>query len=319
MKKVLAVLALPIIMSGCSMQGNVSSDSVPQNTYPQTRELQTAAPETETETASEETAEAIEAEPTKEADLPFRNSAAYKVYETENWASGSRYISAITYDAHDNEILWEFYDENGERTYYRETAYEYDGEGNVIKEYRSVDDYYVSEYENGRETSWAHYENGEFDYGLTHEYYPNGDYKCAWTCFSGGVPYTTGFYEYEYDESGRMTVCREKSDEGELKYTEYYTYDENGNKTECLQIKNADYFEDLDESYAVIRDKYTYCDDGNVLTFVRTCETFDGAVSTEIVTEYKYDEQGRMSSMEEFKNGEFNVLIEYSYEMIETD
>lgn len=313
MKKAIAVLALMIIMSGCSVQENASA-SVTQDTASQTLLFKVA--DSETETTPEETAEITEAEPMEEADLPFRNSAAYKVYETENWASGSRYISVITYDEHDNEIIWEFYDENGECTYYRETAYEYDGEGNAIKEYKSADDYFVSEYENGKKTSWTHYENGEFDYGLTHEYYPNGDYKCAWTCFRGGEPHTMNFYEYEYDESDRMTVCREKSSEGELKNTEYYTYDEIGNKTESLLIKNAEYYEDLDESTAVIRYKWTYGDDGNVLTSVKTCETFDGAVTNEIVTEYKYDEQGRVISKEEHKNGEFNVLIEYTYEMI---
>lgn len=74
----------------------------------------------------------------------------------------------------------------------------------------------------------------------------------------------------------------------------------------------------MDESREVERYKRTHDADGNVLTFVKTYESRDGTVAYENSGEYKYDEQGRVVSLEErYASGEI-VLTEYTFEIIES-
>ncbi|MGN0596645.1 MAG: hypothetical protein ACI4J1_04885 [Ruminiclostridium sp.] len=308
MKKTLAVFAMLGLLSGCA-GGSGTTESTLQSADNQTEQSETSYWDTESEAVSEEPL--FEA-----ADLPFRNKAAYKVTEKQSWSNGSDYVYVKTYDEHDNVIVYETYNENGELTYKKETAYEYDGDGNIVKEYYSRDNYYATEYENGRKARWLYYENGELCTEYIYEYYPNGDFKCMWSSYNGGEPFTHRIYEYEYDEKGRQSLCREISNEGELKETFGYFYDDSGNLTEWVTTKNFDYYEDLDESRGVIRYRYTYSDSGKMLTSVKTAESLDGAVSSEFFTQYKYDEQDRIISQTEYSNGELNMIAEFTYEMM---
>lgn len=203
MKKALALLIFAVLLTGCAKQESAPAESALPPATQQTRQMHTAAPETETATVEPTT------EPLLEIDeLPFHNKAAYKVYEKQTTTSGKTFLTVKTYDEHDNVILREDFDETGEVYYSKETAYEYDEDGNVVKEYYGSDKYGVN--------------------------------------------------------------------------------------------------------------KRTYDADGNVLTFVKTYEYRDGTVAYENSGEYKYDEQGRVVSLEErYASGEI-VLTEYTYEMIES-
>lgn len=317
MKKVLAVLIFAVLLTGCAKQESAPVESAAPPATQQTRQMQTAAPEPETATA-EPTIEPT-TEPLVEIDeLPFHNKAAYKVYEKQTNSGGKSYLTVKTYDEHDNVILREDFDETGEVYYSKETAFEYDEEGNAIREYCGSDAYYETEYQDGKEVRWLYYDEGELLSESTYEYYPNGDFKCVWSSHDGCEPYAWMIFEYEYDEQGRIIVSREKNDDDELKYTKYLTYDDSGNVAESVVYRELSYYENLDESREVERYKWTHDADGNVLTFVKTYETRDGTVAYENSGEYKYDEQGRVVSMEErYASGEI-VLTEYTYEMIES-
>lgn len=312
MKKALIIMTSLMLLAGCSQTENAPEQSTTKYTDIETRQVQTAE---DTETVTETDMSYAETEE-EEVELPFHNEAKYKVYKKTTYSDNSSYIDIKTYDEHDNVILRESYDGEGEFSHIKESAYEYDGDGNVVKQYESIDDYYVSEYENGRKIRYIHYYKGEISFELTHEYYPNGDYKCGWFSYDGDEPFMWSYYEYEYDENGRHSICRELTDEGVPMNTDYYTYDESGNVAEKVIIKNSDYYVDLDESRAVRRYKWTYDDNGNQLTSVITYESLDGVVSMEDVTEFKYDEQDRLVSETLYHNGEFDMVTEYTYEDI---
>ena len=118
--------------------------------------------------------------------------------------------------------------------------------------------------------------------------------------------------EYEYDEEGRLLVCRRTGyeDGSVVSRTDHeYVYDEHGSE---ISFTESTY----DEAGAVVSVRtetktYAYDDEGRVTSRVTVPENGEYGSS---VTKFEYDEEGRLVRKEEKSAEGASTVAEYGYE-----
>lgn len=203
-----------------------------------------------------------------------------------------------TYDEYGNLILCVIYN----RSYSRideKIKYEYDENGNMIKEVhhknpqtvgywteRDLDFWWEYEYdENGREIkSIRHDSDGTVNWNEI-EYDENGNkIRDAWYNGEGTLEQTA--YEWEYDENGREVNEIYKID-GIVRITEENEYDEDGYIIKEIQINYDNMGRKTKEEVC----RYTYDEKKNMIKYALVnCE---GKETESLRWEKEYDEEGR--------------------------
>ena len=216
-------------------------------------------------------------------------------------ACGSAQSQGTTTDAYLQSYLAQnsfTMEENGVKKMY--TDYEatqklfelYTAEGNseMLQRFTKVEDSLLKMEKNvptGTEITYCHYDAS----GVLQK-----------TCQSTDL---TVFFTYHYDEAGRLTekrLFRAGATEPEAVCT--YKYDKNGN---CTRYQ--------DENGKVSTFKYTYDDDGTVLTGPRVEFMPEGSlVSDTIRYTYEYDAQGRVSRMAGQQTNGKDISYEFVYD-----
>ena len=189
-------------------------------------------------------------------------------------------------------------EENGVKTEY--TDYEaaqklfelYTAEGNseMLQRFTKAEDSLLKMEKNvptGKEITYCHYDSQ----GVLQK-----------TCQSTDL---TAFFTFHYDEEGRLVekkLFRAGSAEPEAVCT--YKYDKNGN---CTRYQ--------DENGKVSTFKYTYDDNGTVLTGPRVQFMPEGTIISDTIRyTYEYDEQGRVIRMAGQQTNGKDISYEFIYD-----
>jgi len=167
------------------------------------------------------------------------------------------------YDDYGNKIKYYLADAEGNALENTEWKYEYDDNGNIMREETYYDGklYYVSEY--------AKDEDGEIYHVKSSDYQDDGSY-----------------YVYEYTNQGNSENTFGYDAEGNLTYESYseFLYDSNGYQYESKTTVN---YIDIGEKYV-----YEYDEHNNLLS--RSCTLADGTVQYEYTYEREYNDEGRI-------------------------
>ena len=168
----------------------------------------------------------------------------------------------------------------------------YTAEGNaeMLKRFTKVEDKLLKMEKNvptGTETTYCHYDSQ----GVLQKTYHSTDLKT--------------FFTFHYDETGRLTEKKQFS-VGSSEPTAIctYKYDKNGN---CTRYQ--------DEKGKVSTFKYTYEDDGTVLTGPRVEFMPEGTLLSDTIRyTYEYDAQGRVSRMAGQQTNGKDISYEFTYD-----
>lgn len=179
------------------------------------------------------------------------------VKETTTTAGVLEYVYTYKYDDNGNtlESTSTYYDKEGKETSKYIHIYERDANGKTLKEHNTeysngtLTRETINTYEydaNGRRTKehYGTYRNGELAsfYAYTYEYDANGN-QTKYNYYSSDAwreDKLVCVYEYTYNEQGLKTVSARtdygSSEDSLYRTKEYYSYDQNGHKTEELYV-----------------------------------------------------------------------------------
>lgn len=198
-----------------------------------------------------------------------------------------------------SEVEYTYYDQNGNITAYGSTKYAYDIYGNVAQ---------TIEYMNDEPVRRTDCRYDEADNIIKQTDYDLG----------GWFPKRVNTAVYTYDDQGRLTSSTHR--QGFEKSTVTYAYDDE-NRTQTATLSDGSQtVQYRDEAGLYFCSEHTAAN-GDVLRN-ETERSEDGRRQTnryyvngvlETVTEYTYDDQGRLLTWTETENGETHTVFRYEY------
>lgn len=319
MKKipVFILLSAMLALTACGKTETVS-DSVPEYIppiAPGSKESSAEDPDNSSETSdasSESEPEKITELPYKVGDLvgpedfPSRGRAAYMM---------TKKIIYLQNEEH-NRTEIELFDEHGSVLYHDRygepeiNSYEYDDNGNAIREYYDTNYYCDSEYdETGRLVSYAAFKDEEPYFSgkmIIDEY---GELLEAHTVYypvDGEPEETVRYYDNIYDDSGRK-ISSTEYDTDHTKIWEINEYEYDGDI-----LKRRICTEPRDSGKLVA--EYEYDTDGNIVNYISTRYDESGAVKSTHREERSYYADGKIKQMLYYnKDGELEMKELYEY------
>lgn len=299
-----AVLALlSMSLCGCTDREPAKplAEPISSMTSSEDKSVPESLPESSPESTSESTASESESVPQSVSKYPVQNAPSYTVTATSYEKDRVDGAAIYTYDEHGNMIKMASKFKN----YYY--AYEYNDDGTVRVKYS--DGYREEyEYENGLEVKCTKYGDLERVVCVTTRTYDEHGYATSMTQELLGS--TDGYTsEHEYDENGFLIKEILYDKNGELLGVGTYVYGENGEVLSGTMEKAGGLF-----SY-----DYKYDENGREVELHSTYSTV--SLYGENVTQEKrafteYDEQGRISRVEEYSLDGGERLVsrkEYDY------
>lgn len=298
LKKIACIMAACCLLAGCEKKNDNSSNSPDTNV---TDAMTTTDSETtmdaEITTDTEATTDVI-SENTQSVligtDIP--EDAVLKVTET-TYRFDEVFETRIYYkNAHDDSVAFGYVQYGGKEVLTSHNEYKYDDNGKKIYKKTISDrgEYSETEYHDNVEKTKGYDEIGRLDVESEATFDEFGNYIMEHTIVydeEGEVELEIiqDYSDCDYNENGKILVCRQRSESGEIIYTTTNTYDENGNM--LLSEKIASGSEKT--GYYSISHSYEYDDTNNLISEeIREAYAADDACSTESF-EYQYDEIGR--------------------------
>lgn len=293
-KKFVCLMAACCLLAGCGKKNNNPSDASDTGSADSSAaDAMTATDAMTTDivtaTAIPENTEAV----TQNIDIP--EDAVLKITETtyrndEVWETIIRYKNA-----HDDMVAWGLgLDQYGGKevlTYHYE--YKYDDNGKKIYE-KTISDtgrYDETEYCDNVEKLKGYDRNGRLEVESEAGFDEYGNHIMSHTIVydedgSVSLEMIEDYSDCDYDENGKILVCRQRSETGEVIATTTNTYDENGNILLSEKISP-----DSKEYYSICH-SYAYDDKNNLISEEITKSNTDTVRVTESY-EYQYDENGK--------------------------
>jgi len=230
------------------------------------------------------------------------DSNGIKTKKTSYSANGS-IRSVSEYDLNGDVIKSTEYYPDGKIRSQNEYEYEYDSNGNIVKE--TVLDSYTIEYEydsSGNKIKETQYLSiGKLNY--TKEYDSNGNMVKYTFYRSDGSE--LDYQVYEYDQNENMVEYKDYNSNGFVLFHYAYEYHQNGN-----MAKYIDYFSYEDVFY--IQHQNEYDQNGNEVK--STGYDFDGSVTH--CFESEYDQNGNMVKSTQYSYGDIYSYTLYEYDQV---
>lgn len=327
MKKVLIIISLSAILAALTACDIIKSrpESVPQSVSEYVHPIVKTPPESG-ESSAESSAETSDVSPESEPesvsecpykvgdlvgpdDFPSRGRAAYMVAKMSVYPEYENLNSTLIelFDEHDNSLYRE--KDYGEPEI---RSYEYDDNGNKIREYFAVNYYCGYEYdENGRLVSYEAFRDGKPVYSGVMFFDEHGELSEAHAThdFGGGEPEeTVSCYDNIYDDGGmKISSTIYYFDQAEIWEINDYEYDGDILKRRvCTEPR---------DDHKTIRE-YEYDDNKNLVNYKVTVFELDGSVKNTYREERSYNADGKIEQMLYYnKDGklEMKELYEYTY------
>lgn len=284
-RKFVCLMAVCCLLAGCEKKNNdtqaVSDTSATDNVI-------------DTITTTEIIPENTEAV-TKNTDIP--EDAVLKVTET-TYRDGKVWQTILRYrNAHDDVVTWGYVNSDGEEVLEDHDEYEYDENGKKIynKSISNSGDYSEIEYLSDNTEKGKYYdENGRLEVETEVIYDEYGNFIISRTIVydeDGGVicEVIEDNSDCDYDENGKILVCRERSGSDEIISITTNTYDDNGN------ILSSEKLYTDSEKYGChsVSHSYEYDDKNNLISEEEITKLNADNVYCTTNYEYQYDENGR--------------------------
>ncbi len=292
-KKFVCLIAACCLLAGCGKKNNNPSDAS------DTADSSAADAMTATDAMTTDTMTTTAAIPentqtvTQNIDIP--EDAVLKVTETtyrndEVWEKNIRYKNA-----HDDMVAWGLgLDQYGGKevlTYHNEYKYDDNGKKIYKKSISNTGSYDETEYRDNVEKTKSYDRTGRLDAESEATFDEYGNHIMSHTIVydedgSVSLEMIEDYSDCDYDENGKILVCRERSETGEVIATTTNTYDENGNLLLSEKISPDS------KNYHSICHSYEY-DDKNNLISVQITESNTDTDHVAESYEYQYDENGK--------------------------
>lgn len=245
---------------------------------------------TTTDMVPENTGAAVE-----NTDIP--EDAVLKITET-TYRDGEVWETLIRYrNAHDDIVAWGYVNSDGEEELRDHDEYEYDENGKKIysKSISNSGDYFEVEYlSDNTEKGKGYDENGRLEVETEVIYDEYGNPIRSYTIVydeDGGVigEIIEDNSDCDYDENGKILVCRYRSGSEEIISTTTNTYDDNGN-----MLLSEEVYADSEKTGCYSKShSYEYDDKNNLISKEEIWKSDADTVCRSESYEYQYDENGR--------------------------
>lgn len=294
-KKVACLMAVCCLLAGCEKKNDNSSNSPDTNvTDAMTATDAVTVTDTGTTTDTEATTDAI-SENTQNMDIP--EDAVLKVSET-TYRNDEVWETIISYkNNHDDIVAWGYVQSDGKEVLLSRHEHKYDDNGKKIyqKTISDTGEYSETEYRDNVEKTKRYDGGGRLEsegeaifdeygnYSMSHIiiYDINGSEKTV------SLEMSEDYSDCDYDENGKILVCRQRSETGEVVATITNTYDDNGNMLLSEKISP-----DSEEFYRICH-TYEYDDKNNLIAEEDITKSNTDTVRITASFEYQYDENGR--------------------------
>ncbi len=291
-KKFVCLLSACCLLAGCGKKNNNSSD-VSDMADSSAADAMTAtdAMTTDTVTATAAIPENTQTV-TQNTDIP--EDAVLKVTKTtyrndEVWEKIIRYENA-----HDDNVAWGYVQSDGKEVFIRCSEYKYDDNGKKIykKTISDTGNYDETEYRDNVEKTKSYDRTGRLVAESEATFDEYGNHIMSHTIVydedgSVSLEMIEDYSDCDYDENGKILVCRERSETGEVIATTTNTYDENGN------ILLSEKISPDSKNYYSICHSYEYDDKNNLISEQEVTKTNTDTVHVAESYEYRYDENGK--------------------------
>ena len=288
-RRLVCLTAVCCLLAGCEKENNdtqaVSDTSATDNVIDTT---------IDTVTTTEMVPENTEAD-TKNTDIP--EDAVLKVTET-TYRDGEVLKTRIVYrNVYDDVVADVYVDSDGEEMLRDYNEYEYDENGKKVytKSTSDLGDYLEIEYLSDNTEKGKYYdENGELEVETEVTYDEYGNHIMSRTIVydeDGQVALETleDNSDCDYDENGKILVCKRRSGSDEIISITTNTYDDNGNI-----LLSEEVYADSEKSGCYSKShSYEYDDKNNLISEEEIWKLDADTVYRSESYEYQYDENGR--------------------------
>ncbi|MDE6024912.1 MAG: hypothetical protein K2G45_05600 [Lachnospiraceae bacterium] len=283
-RKLVCLMAVCCLLAGCEKKNNdtqaVSDTSATDNV------IDTI---TTTEMISENTGAAVE-----NTDIP--EDAVLKITET-TYRNGEVWQTLLSYrNAHDDSVAWGYVGFDGEEVLVSHHECKYDDNGKKIydKSISDTGEYNETEYRDNIEKTKSYDGTGRLEAESEATFDEYGNHIMSHTIVydqEGAVSLEMleDYSDCDYDENGKILVCRERSESGEIISTTTNTYDDNGNMLSSEKV----YADSEKSSYYSISHSFEYDDKNNLISEEGIWKSDADTVYRTESYEYQYDENGR--------------------------
>ncbi|MBD5095587.1 MAG: hypothetical protein HDT40_01050 [Lachnospiraceae bacterium] len=288
-RKLVCLITVCCLLAGCEKKHNdtqaVSDTSATDNVIDTT---------IDTVTTTEMVPENTEAD-TKNTDIP--EDAVLKIVET-TYKDDEVWLTYVKYrNAYDDVVGVATINSDGEEVFSRHDEYEYDESGKKIyaKTIWEAGEYAEIEYLSDNTEKGKHYDKrGRLEDETESTYDEYGNLIMSYTIVYDGdgevaLEIIKDYSDCYYDENGKIFVCRQRSESGEIISTTTTTYDDNGNILSSEEVY-AD-----SEKYGCysVSHCYEYDDKNNLISEEEITKLNEDTVYHTESYEYQYDENGR--------------------------
>ncbi len=318
-KKFVCLIAACCLLAGCGKKNNNSSDVSDIGTADSSvADAMTATDAMTTDTVTT-TAAIPENTQTVTQNMDIPEDAVLKVTETtyrndEVWETIIRYENA-----HDDIVSWGYVQSDGKEVLTDHNEYKYDDDGKKIyeKSIRDTGSYDEIEYRDNVEKGKGYDRKGRLEVECEVTFDEYGNHIMSYTIGydeDGSVLFEMieDYSDCDYDENGKILVCRQRSETGKVIATTTNTYDENGNLLLSEKISPDS------KNYYSICHSYEYDDKNNLISEQEITKSNTGTVHVAESYEYQYNENGRKVRVDRtYISDELNVSEYTIYEYTE--
>lgn len=295
LKKIVWLMTACCLLAGCEKKNDNSSNSPDTNV---TDVMTTTDSETtmdaEITTDTEATTDSI-SENTQNMDIP--EDAVLKITET-TYRNDEVWETIIKYkNNHDDIVAWGYVQSDGKEVLLSRHEYKYDDNGKKIytKTISDTGEYSETEYRDNVEKTKSYDGGGRLEGEGEAIFDKYGNYIKSHTIIydingpegTVSLEMSEDYSDCDYDENGKILVCRERSETGEIISTTTNTYDVNGNMLLSEKISP-----DSEEFYCICH-TYEYDDKNNLIAEEDITKSNTDTVRVTASYEYRYDENSR--------------------------